>query len=213
MAEEPRPQGWWQTLPGILTATASVIAAVTGLIVALYQAGVLGKAASTKEGVSPKMAVMPNTAVTPNTGAIPNAGAIPHAGAIPNAGAAPLAKYDTTPYAVTLPAGDEVTMGSAVYKVLSAQVDRPSMEKLSLKFSIRMTNNRGYGDNFWDNSFRLLIAGVPRAPVGDLNEVVEGNSAKDGEVLFMLPDAVGGRVELQIIHEEEKAKIPLALMK
>jgi hypothetical protein len=84
------------------------------------------------------------------------------------------------------------------------------MEKLSLKFSVRMTNNGGYGDNFWDNSFRLLIDGVPRAPVGGLNEVVESNSAKDGEVLFILPDTVGS-VELQVIHEGEKTKIPVAL--
>jgi hypothetical protein len=35
MADEPKPQSWWQTLPGILTAVAAVLTAVTGLIVAL----------------------------------------------------------------------------------------------------------------------------------------------------------------------------------
>jgi hypothetical protein len=42
MAEEPsKSQTWWQTLPGILTAVAATITAITGLIVALYQAGLL----------------------------------------------------------------------------------------------------------------------------------------------------------------------------
>jgi hypothetical protein len=39
MAEEQRAQGWWQTVPGILTATAGIITAIAGLIVALHQAG------------------------------------------------------------------------------------------------------------------------------------------------------------------------------
>jgi hypothetical protein len=45
MAEEPKPHSWWQTLPGILTATAGIITAVTGLLVVLYNAGVFQPAA------------------------------------------------------------------------------------------------------------------------------------------------------------------------
>jgi hypothetical protein len=40
MAEEPKLHSWWQTLPGILTATAGIITALTGLLVVLYNAGV-----------------------------------------------------------------------------------------------------------------------------------------------------------------------------
>lgn len=35
MPDEPRQQSWWQTIPGILTAIAAVLTAVTGLIVVL----------------------------------------------------------------------------------------------------------------------------------------------------------------------------------
>jgi hypothetical protein len=35
MPDEPRPHSWWQTLPGILTAVAAVLTAVTSLIVLL----------------------------------------------------------------------------------------------------------------------------------------------------------------------------------
>ena len=41
MAEEPKSQSWWQTVPGVLTATAGIITAVAGLVVALHQAGIL----------------------------------------------------------------------------------------------------------------------------------------------------------------------------
>jgi hypothetical protein len=44
MAEEPKLHSWWQTLPGILTATAGIITAVTGLLVVLYQAGFFERA-------------------------------------------------------------------------------------------------------------------------------------------------------------------------
>jgi hypothetical protein len=35
MAEEPKPHGWWQTVPGILTTIVGIITGLTGLIVAL----------------------------------------------------------------------------------------------------------------------------------------------------------------------------------
>jgi hypothetical protein len=39
MTEESKVQSWWQTLPGILTALATVITAIAGLITILYQTG------------------------------------------------------------------------------------------------------------------------------------------------------------------------------
>lgn len=43
MSDPPKP-GFWQTLPGILTAVAAVMTAVTGLIIGLAQAGIIGAA-------------------------------------------------------------------------------------------------------------------------------------------------------------------------
>jgi hypothetical protein len=37
MDETPKSSSWWQTLPGILTATAGIITAISGLLVVLYQ--------------------------------------------------------------------------------------------------------------------------------------------------------------------------------
>ena len=58
MPESDRPQSWWQSLPGILTATATVLTALSGLLVILYQNGVLGSSsaaspAATAEVIAP----------------------------------------------------------------------------------------------------------------------------------------------------------------
>ncbi len=39
MAGDSQSQGWWQTVPGFLTATGGVITAATGLLVALSSSG------------------------------------------------------------------------------------------------------------------------------------------------------------------------------
>jgi hypothetical protein len=42
MAEEPKSGGWWQTVPGVLTAVAGFISAMAALIIALHQVGIVG---------------------------------------------------------------------------------------------------------------------------------------------------------------------------
>ena len=42
MAENSKSKGWWKTVPGMLTATAGILTAVTGLIVGLNQVGLIG---------------------------------------------------------------------------------------------------------------------------------------------------------------------------
>jgi len=54
------------------------------------------------------------------------------------------------------------------------------------------------------------VDGVPRAPTNFLDEVVEPDSAKEGDVVFELPLAVKD-VVLQISSGEEKSRIPLTL--
>jgi hypothetical protein len=104
-----------------------------------------------------------------------------------------------------------VRAGDFVYKILSAQLDRYDPTKLSLKLEVRLTNNRGYPANFWVASFRLLVDGVLRAPANDLNEVVDGHSAKDGIVEFVIPDSAVD-VKLQVGEIGEGApSFPISL--
>lgn len=43
MTDEQKSQKWWQTAPGLLSATAGLITAATGMIVALHQVGYFDK--------------------------------------------------------------------------------------------------------------------------------------------------------------------------
>ena len=97
MAEEQRSQGWWQTVPGILTATAGIITAIAGLIAALHQAGVF---TSAPKQVQPPPSSSATTAPPPTS---PPAGAISGANPTPPAPTGP-----ATPYPRALTAGTEV---------------------------------------------------------------------------------------------------------
>ena len=80
----------------------------------------------------------------------------------------------------------------------------------SLTLMVRLTNNGSYGTNFWTRLFRVLIDGVPRAPTNDLNEVVDGHAAKEGDVVFSIPNDAKS-VTLRLIWGNEQTDIPLDL--
>jgi hypothetical protein len=100
-------------------------------------------------------------------------------------------------YPVALPAGQEVKGEDRSYTILRIELDRHEIDQLSLAFTIRMVNRSQYPANFWNASFRLLADDVPVAPIGDLNEVVDGNAAREGTVKFAIP-AKTQKVGLQI---------------
>lgn len=197
--DEPRSTGWWQTLPGILTATAAILTAVGGLIVAFHQAGFFDRASQRTPQLQNET-LRPQT-VTGSTSATPT---IPDTRkSMPNT--------STAPYSVILPAETEVRAGDAVYKILTARLDHYAPGKLSLRFEVRMVNNGRFPANFWGASFRLLVDGVPRAPDNSLNELVESNSAKEGVVEFVIPDTVKD-VGLQVGEVGEgKPALPILL--
>ena len=199
MAEEQRSRGWWQTVPGILTATAGIITAVAGLIAALHQAGVFTSA--------PKQAQPPpsSSAATPPPPTSPPAGAISGANPTPPASTGPATQY---PRALT--AGTEVRVGSATYRILAAQLDRRNAETLTLRFTVRMTNGERFPTNFWDESFRLQVDGVSKAPVGNLNKLVPAQSAEEGVVEFVIPAATQA-VVLRVRQADELTDIPVDL--
>jgi hypothetical protein len=71
-------------------------------------------------------------------------------------------------------------------------------------------NHDKFDENFWDRSFRLIVNGVPMAPGSDLNEVVHAQSAKEGDVIFVLPHGTAGG-NLKITYADDSTEIPLAL--
>jgi hypothetical protein len=193
-----RARRWWETMPGILAATGGVIA-VTMLIVVLYQTRVI-------DSVIGHIPETQNGTTTPTE-------ATKHP-ALPRA-AVPSPTGQAAQYPRSLALRTEVrlnsVLGDAVYKILAVQLDRHNnVEKLALRFKIRATCLNGYGVNFWDNSFRLLVDGVPTAPVSNLNKVVQARSAEEGEVIFVIPAETQSTV-LSISNGSESTEIPVDL--
>jgi hypothetical protein len=179
---------WWQTLPGILTGLAAIITAVTGLIVAFNRTGGRSEPAAPASSSSPpslsREATIP-AAASPES---PTSGAI------------------------ALPPLHEVKLagGATVVTILSAQVAPIDAARRTLTFDVRHMNAGRYPANFWGNSYRLIVDGVPREPTNSLNEVVGPDSAKEGEVVFELPRGAKD-VTLQITSGDDKTRLPFKL--
>ena len=203
--------GWWQTLPGMLTAIAGVITAFAGLLLALHQIGLLGK-----EAVPPTVNsnASPHTETTSAVTTKSVAATEP-----PSFGPTATATLTThVPYEITFPSGTEInfrdhrSFGS--YQILAAQIDRRSAGKLGLKLSVRLNNKGSIDVGFWSDSFRLVVDGVPRAPVSWLNDAVGARSAKESDIEFDLPETAK-TLALQVLvgDKNETADLPLALQK
>jgi len=191
MPEKPSSGlNWWQTLPGMLTGVAAIITAVTGFLVAFNHTGA-------RSADSP-----------PSSQAVPG-GAPLGSTATSDVRAQPVA---TAAQPIQLPAMNRVRLsgGTAVITILSAEIEPIDAQRRSLKVLVRYTNTDRYPANFWSDSYRLIIDDVPRAPTNLLDEVVVGDSAKEGEVVFELPVSAKD-VVLQVGARDDKARIPLAL--
>lgn len=166
MSQDPQSESkaWWQTLPGLLTAGATVITAISGLLVALHQAGCFAR--------NPQSAVQTQAELHPVEAQ--------------NA-ASPSSTAATVSRALTIPENAEVHSGQAVFKLLSARIEPYSPDKLSVHFTVRMTNNDRFDANFWAASFRLSVNDSLLAPTNNLDELVSGHSAKEDEVAFVIP--------------------------
>lgn len=182
---------WWQTAPGILTAIAGTITAVAGLLVTLQQIGLLGnKEKSAVQSPSSDNVTANRSEVTALT---------------------------ATPYLVTFPSGTEVTLRSSrsdgTYKILEAKVESQNAGKFTLTISVRLTNTGRSDLGFGSDSFRLVIDGIPRAPKNFLNELVDARSAKEGDVMFEVPNTAKSLVLSVTGDGGDTADIPILLKK
>jgi len=198
MADDPneaaRARSWWQTLPGLLTALAGLLSAAAALLVALHQIGIFdgSKAAASRSERSAAVPVSAAASVTP----------------------APAAGERAPPFRLSLASGSTVTLplnrGVATYQVLGVQTERRGADKLTVKVQVRLSNAGPADVGFWNDTFRLLVDGVPRAPVSFLNTSVEARSAKDAVIEFEVPVAAK-TLALQIADEKNADTLPLRL--
>lgn len=174
------PADWWRTLPGILTATAAIITAVTGLVVAAHQAGLFDR--------EPAVAVQAEAAGPDGPATVDEPGAPTEPSTAPSTSTERADRGALQPASVHFDQ-TEVTVGPVVYTILGAEVDRASEDRLALRLTVRFTNvGAQYGVLVSDGSFRLLADGVPLAPDVYPSEAVYLQSAKEGTVAFTFAD-------------------------
>lgn len=193
MADE-KPTSWWATLPGLLTAAAAVITAVTGLLLGLGQLGVFdggGRPAATPGGT-------------------PAAGTSQPAGPAQPGGTA-TGTAESAGWTVDLPAGRTYRAADLEYEILDARVRPDVAGKVALTISVRCTNHGRYDVNFWDSTFRLNAGGVNHSPDSGLNELVAGDSSKTGDVRFTVPaDTRGALFRIKFTEGESTARFSIS---
>ncbi len=186
-----KSKSWWQTLPGIITTVTAAITALTGLVVTINQTGWFGPPSPPAATKGSAPAVPAPLAQAPPLSTSPS----------PSPGPA---------YSVALPAMREYRLSTATFTVLKVDLAPRTSETAALQLRLRMMNHGRYDTNFWDRSFRLIVDGVPRAPEGGLNELVPADSAKEGDVLFVIPRGTPA-ARLKIAYGDESTEIPLDL--
>jgi hypothetical protein len=171
MAEEVKSTSWWQTLPGVLTAIAAAITAVSGLIAALYQAGLVGK----KDAPPPSRTAAPAGQEVGSTAShAPASREPPHA---------------ATQRPVEMPDGRSVTMRDGTgqqfqYTIVSASREPASAGKQILRLRVRVWTNAPGGVVFWSDSFRLRMGEARLKPVSALDELAARDETREADVEF-----------------------------
>ena len=178
MDHEPAGQRWWQTVSGVLTAAAAILTAVTGLIVALQQAGVFDKPGTADFPAQEEAARLPEPAQDRTA-----------RGSDP-----PTPSPPATARPLQLPDGPSVTMNFAGgvyrYTIVSAHYEPSPPGKNLLRFRIRVWTDATGGVNFWSDSFRLHAGEFRFAPTNALNELVARDETKEGDVTFEVDDTL-----------------------
>lgn len=199
MSEQEKSKSWWHTLPGVITSLTAAVTALAGLVVAIKQTGWFGLQ-------TPPAITTPSTS-TPR--ALPSTAAPVTPAQDPPPATSPTSPARPT-YSVGLPAIRDYRLGAATFTLLKVELSPQTTEKDALQIRLRMMNRDRFDANFWDRSFRLIVNGVPMAPESGLNELVPAQSAKEGDVIFVVPRGTPGG-KLKITYADGSTEIPLAL--
>lgn len=181
---------WWTSLPGLLTGGAALISAVTGLAILFLDRPDAPPADSAVAQVQPVPAPQAPVSV-------------------------PMVDAQVPPR-ITLAGPAEASFEKyrpSTYTILGLETVQRTPEHYVLRLRVRLLTRTSMDMNFWDDSFRLLIDGLPTAPDSNLNELVPGNAARDAEVSFLVP-YTARRLALRILHHQslgDVAELPLAL--
>lgn len=113
---------------------------------------------------------------------------------------------------VAIPAGQRVALGPVGYQIVALSIERETVEKASLTVTVRCSAPAGSGGgvNFWSDTVRLWLDGLPHAPVNVVNEVVSAGDSKEARFVFDLL-AMPQSMELSLRNSSESSKFALPL--
>ena len=175
MVDQSKSQHWWQTVPGMLTAVAAMITAVTGLIIALQQTGVFKEKPALEPSSAAQSVALPMAAKS--------------ASEPENFPTSP--KHSASDQAIQMPDGETVTIRSPTgdsfrYNIVSAQTKPFPPDSTLLQLHIRAWTDSPGGMNFWSDSFRLSAGEAILKPVNPLNELVARDETREADIEFVL---------------------------
>lgn len=185
MADEPKKSAepgrtWWLTLPGLLTATATLLTALTGLLLGLQKLGWIGGDEAGPARQSPAAASSPLTGPSARSPAgLPTVS--------PRSSDASSPGNSGTEYSVEVDLGQSYRSGNVAYKVTAVGAEADTDATLRLTFHVKASNTGRFDINFWDDSFRLDVGADRYAPVSGLDEIVAADSTGTGDVVFVVP--------------------------
>lgn len=194
MEKQNASASWWQTLPGILTGIAAILTAIGGLLGIIYQAGLWGGKPSLPVREQIHSAAGMNQPSVAENGSDAN-----------NERASPPGK----PL--------QAQAGHFVFKVLIVKREPYATDgsgqptKLSLRFSVRVTDIKGISDYVDRTTIRLMADGSKLAPENSINVAVYDNQFIETDALFTVPADVG-QLALQVGRDSDAtAIIPINL--
>ncbi|HEU5098999.1 MAG TPA: hypothetical protein VFU22_08270 [Roseiflexaceae bacterium] len=122
-------------------------------------------------------------------------------------------------FPAALASGASATAQETEYMIMAAALDldhhddRAEQGKRFLALDMRVTFNGKPNLALTGDHFRLMLDGAPIAPVESMIELVDANSAKEGQVVFEVPaSATAAMLQVGEAGEGETAQIPLDLM-
>ncbi|MGE0592575.1 MAG: toll/interleukin-1 receptor domain-containing protein [Vicinamibacterales bacterium] len=201
--------------PGVLTEGPPAVAQGrrwvwgVGIAAALFAAALLSQIVPRESGVPDGAGVQngPGDPAAPGLGDAQPGGAsatVPGAGGQASAGAGEAGAGTTLRAPVA-----SVAFGDVVYTLrgLSLVEGDPNPH---LRIEMLLSNEGRSPVNFWDQTFRLVVDGVARAPESGLNEVVGGYAQQEGTLDFALPGAAS-EATLRFVTGDQTAEVPLDL--
>jgi hypothetical protein len=185
-AKESKPQSWWQSLPGTLTAVAGILTALTGLIVAISQSGRLWKSE-------------PTGTATFSGSPMTSKGSV-------SSVSFPLSEIRIV---------DSISTADRdlAYKIVAASLGRSDQVRnmLTITFIIRVTNNGRTSCSINARFFRLIADGDVVAPGGSaLAYLPEGSSDRATVSFSFLETTTSAQLQVGEI-DQKTVRLPLSL--